>query len=114
MLKIYKIGLSMRKNVVLIMLFFGLVAATATVSASEPFGKLAPYWRTPMPYHLQNPRTIPPKTTPAPRTADESRAKLVGPYAYPYGYFGAQTRPYSYKSSGYYKDIPQTTYGWGY
>jgi hypothetical protein len=96
-------------------LLIGLILLISTsTAASEPFGKLAPYWRTPTPYYVENPKVIPPKTFAPPRTSQYGRTKTVGPHAYPYGYFGVQTRPYSYRSFGYYENSDQSTYGWGY
>lgn len=107
--------LIMRNHCLLLyLILFGLVAFTATVSAAEPFGRLAPYWRTPTPYYIGNPKLILPKTDAASRTAQHSRVQSTGPHAYPYGHFGAQTRKYAAKSLGYYENADQTAYGWGY
>jgi hypothetical protein len=97
----------------LVLLLFGLVASATPALAAEPFGRLAPYWRTPTPYYVGNPKVILPKSD-APRTAQHSRAQAAGPYAYPYGYFGARSRPYAAKSFGYYEAYSQTSYGFGY
>ena len=98
----------------LALLLFGLVAFATSAFADEPFGRLAPYWRTPAPYYVGNPKLILPKTDVPPRTAQHARLQSTGPHAYPYGYFGAQTRPYASKSFGYYEAYSQTSYGWGY
>jgi hypothetical protein len=92
----------------------GFVVFSSANFAAEPFGRLAPYWRTPMPYYVGNPRVILPKTDAAPRTAQQARVQSTGPHAYPYGYFGARTHPYFSKSLGYYETADQTTFGWGY
>jgi len=106
---------SMRNHGLLLALItVGVVAFAAMAFASEPFGRLAPYWRTPTPYYVGNPKVIPPKKEAPPRTAQYARTHSAYPHAYPYGYFGAQTRPYSAKSLGYYENADQTTYGWGY
>jgi hypothetical protein len=105
----------MRTHCILIaLILFGLVAFATTASADEPFGRLAPYWRTPAPYYVGNPKLILPKTDAVSRTAQHSHVQSTGPHAYPYGYFGAQTRKYAAKSLGYYENADQTTYGWGY
>ena len=105
----------MRTHVFLLVLFvFGSLAFASTASADEPFGRLAPYWRTPMPYYEGNPKAISPIVDAPPRTAAQSRAQSTGPHAYPYGYFGAHTRPYAAKSFGYYNGYVQKSYGWGY
>jgi hypothetical protein len=91
-----------------------LAAMASMASAEEPFGRLAPYWRTPTPYYVGNPKLIEPKRDVPPRTAQYARTHSAYPRAYPYGYFGAQTRPYSYRSTGYYDTADQTTHGWGY
>ncbi|MCC6124870.1 MAG: hypothetical protein IT426_07910 [Pirellulales bacterium] len=97
---------------VALILFVTAISSTAAL-AGEPFGRLAPYWRTPAPYYVGNPKLILPKTD-ALRTAQHSRAQSIGPYAYPYGNFGARTRPYAAKSFGYYEAYSQTSYGFGY
>ena len=96
------------------LILIGLVAFASTASAVEPFGRLAPYWRTPTPYYVGNPKLILPKTDAASRTAQFSRMQSTAPHAYPYGYFGAQTHKYAAKSLGYYENADQTTFGWGY
>jgi hypothetical protein len=107
--------LSMRTyHFLLPLVLFGFLAFASTASATEPFGRLAPYWRTPTPYYAQNPRLIQPKKDVPPQTVQKSRPQPTGPHAYPYGYFGAQTRPYAAKSFGYYEAFSQTSYGWGY
>jgi hypothetical protein len=98
----------------LIVAFVGLAFFVPAAVAEEPFGKLAPYWRTPTPYYVCNPKTIMPKRNVPPQTAQYARTHMTCPRAYPYGYFGAQPRPYSYKSTGYYDSADQTTFGRGY
>jgi hypothetical protein len=80
-----------------------LILGLSTFSAfAGPFSvqKLPPRVRLAdrtVPYYAGNPRSIPPK-----------------PAAYPYGYFGAQYRPYVDLHRGYYYNYFQRTYGFGY
>ena len=98
----------------LVLTLIGCVAFASAAAAGEPFGKLAPYWRTPTPYYVGNPRVIVPLAEAHPRTAQFARKQSIAPHAYPYGYFGARTLPYSYRSFGYYEGAVQTTYGRGF
>lgn len=108
-------GFSMRQYLLpLIIALIGFAFSASPISAEEPFGKLAPYWRTPTPYYICNPKTIVPKRNAPPPTAQFTRTRITCPRAYPYGYFGAETRPYYYKSTGYYDSADQTTFGRGY
>ncbi len=98
----------------LIIALAGFVLIASAAPAGEPFGKLAPYWRAPTPYYVGNPKTIAQKRDVPPQTLQWARTHTAYPRAYPYGYFGAQARPYRYASSGYYNAADQTTFGWGY
>jgi hypothetical protein len=97
-----------------VLILLGLVVSVTTAFAGEPFGRLSASLRTPTPYYVGNPKLIPPKKETPFRAARYSSEQSTGPHAYPYGYFGAQTRPYATKHSGYYNDFSQTSYGRGY
>jgi hypothetical protein len=101
------------RNLLFALTTFGLISFSSPVFAGEPYGRLAPYWRTPTPYYVGNPKVIEPRKAPS-RIAQNIRQPSPGPYAYPYGHFGAQMRPYAARSFGYYNDYYQTSYGFGY
>jgi hypothetical protein len=76
------------------------ITAVAAFSAPPWCQKLPPRVRLvdrTVPYYAGNPRPIPPR-----------------PVAYPYGYFGAQYRPYFDLHRGYYYTYHQWTYSTGY
>jgi hypothetical protein len=64
---------------------------------SSLFSRRVPLVERTIPYYAENPRKIP-----------------AAPQAYPYGYFGAQYRPYSVIHKGYYHDVFQWSYRTGY
>ncbi len=86
----------------------------ATGFAREPL-LVMPYWHTPAPYYTGNPRVIDPATvknpTPSPAKIPQKYAPPApSPKAYPYGFFGAQTRGFKMTKQGYYGEYDQTTY----
>jgi hypothetical protein len=101
------------KIILAVFVFSGIFTATNSF-ADQQYGRLSAYMRTPTPYYLGNPKLILPKTNISSRTARNATVQTSERRAYPYGYFGAQTRPYSTKSAGYYGDYTQTSYGRGY
>jgi hypothetical protein len=93
---------------------WGLAAFANADFGAEYRGLLSASLRTPTPYYVGNPRVILPKTdTPMQKNRYSSNQSL-GPRAYPYGYFGAQTRCYSASHTGCFNSYNQTTFGWGY
>jgi hypothetical protein len=101
------------KIVLAVFVFGGIFTATNSF-ADQQYGRLSAYMRTPTPYYMGNPKLILPKANISSRTARNATVQTSERRAYPYGYFGAQTRPYSTKSAGYYNDYTQTSYGRGY
>jgi hypothetical protein len=109
------IRLSTMRNygLLLALVLLGSAFWASSAAASEPWGRLAPYWRTPTPYYEHNPRVIQPNNKP-PRELSNPPKDANYRHAYPYGFFGAQIRSSVAKSSGYYENAPQTMIGRGY
>jgi hypothetical protein len=92
----------------------GAILSASNAQADPPFGRLAPYWRTPTPYFVGNPKVIQPEKHRVALSYVDPAMRKTEKHAYPYGFFGAQTRLYTAKSSGYYEAYNQRSYGWGY
>lgn len=106
-------------NVLLMITLFSLYIS-AGLSAAEQYGWVYGRYRGPVPYYIGNPKSIDiaqtaPVAVPARNVQSSqplpSEASL---HAYPYGYFGAQYRPYSVSFRNYYNDYSQTSYRRGY
>jgi hypothetical protein len=106
-------GSVMRSCLKIVLAVFVFAAISSVSFAEQQYGKLSAYMRTPVPYYVGNPKTYSPKAYSYTRTVGNAFTKSV-PRAYPYGYFGAQTRPYSTQSAGYYNDYTQSSSGRGY
>jgi hypothetical protein len=107
-------------------LFIGIFAISllalpqiSEIQAGDMYGWVGRRYYGPKPYYMGNPRIIDPnpvtgglqtgtKRAPSQTAVDDSRK------AYPYGYFGAQYRPYSVSSKNFYNDYSQWSYCRGY
>jgi hypothetical protein len=96
------------------LLLIALSAFATTDFAGEPFARLSAFMRTPAPYYVGNPMVILPTTNSPTQTHHFSSNQSPGPRAYPYGYFGAQTRTYYASHTACFNKYSQTTFGWGY
>jgi hypothetical protein len=106
-------------NVLLMIALFSLFAS-ASVSAADQYGWVNGRYRGPVPYYIGNPKNIPIDQK-APVAVAAQANVPVAPmprdgslHAYPYGYFGTQSRSYSFSFRNYYNDYLQTSYGRGY
>jgi hypothetical protein len=84
---------------------FLLVVAICVTATS---GFAAPFWNCTLP------RRVPLADRTVPYYAENPRQIARAPQAYPYGYFGAQYRPYSIIHQGYYHEFFLWSYRTGY
>jgi hypothetical protein len=91
---------------VLVCLFSILQPASA--QAGELYGWVGRRYYGPTPFYVGNPRGIEPGKA-FPTLHNDSN-----PHAYPYGYFGAQYRPYTVTQRNYYHDYDQWSFRRGY
>jgi hypothetical protein len=95
----------------LLAVFFLLsLSPRASVSASEPFGLFRGRVLPAESYYANNPRVIPPVSA----LPKASSGKEPNVQAYPYGYFGAQSRPYVISHRGSHNDFTQSSFRRGY
>ncbi|MGD0517009.1 MAG: hypothetical protein ABSA26_05680 [Thermoguttaceae bacterium] len=101
------------------MAFFAL-SASACLSGAELYGWIHGCYHGPAPYYIVNPKNMDIAQT-APHYAAERAIQSypaqqgeAGLHAYPYGYFGAQSRPYSVSHVNYYHDFSQWSFRRGY
>jgi len=90
------------------------------LSAAEQYGLIHGCYHGPVPYYIGNPKSIDIAQTGSavfPERKIQSYPSLqeeASPHAYPYGYFGAQYRPYSVSHRNYYNDFSQWSFRRGY
>jgi hypothetical protein len=95
------------------------LSAAGELFAAEYYGWIRHDYYGPAPYYLCNPKEVASKET-GPNTrggavwVNQSLTNGACPSAYPYGYFGAQTRPYSVSHKNYYNDFIQWSFRRGY
>jgi hypothetical protein len=94
--------------------------ASGRLLGAELYGWVSGRYHGPVPYYICNPKAVE-ISQPGPGAiaagAVISNPSLSGgacPSAYPYGYFGAQTRPYSVTHTNYYHDFSQWSFRRGY
>jgi hypothetical protein len=86
---------------------------------AQYYGWIRHEYYGPVPYYICNPKEVENNET-GPNTrggAVWSNRSLSGgacPSAYPYGYFGTQSRPYSVSHQNYYNDFIQWSFRRGY
>jgi hypothetical protein len=93
---------------------------SAGLWGAELYGWVHGHYYGPVPYYICNPKVVE-IARPGPGAvaagAVISNPSLSGeayPSAYPYGYFGAQYRPYSVTHQNYYNDFSQWSFRRGY
>ncbi len=105
--------------IVLLMIVLFSLSSAAGLRADEQYGWVRGHYHGPEPYYLGNPKRIEPaQTTPA-VFSENTISSCPQPsnavkHAYPYGYFGAQYRPYTAWHRNYYNDYIQWTFSRGY
>jgi hypothetical protein len=102
---------------VLVMISAFLLSASAGLSAAEQYGWVYGRYRGPVPYYVGNPKSV--DIVPAAVSANTNQSHPMPPGganvpAYPYGYFGAQYRPYTVSNRNYYNDFSQLSFRRGY
>jgi hypothetical protein len=103
-------------NVLFAITLFSLIQP-AGLSGAELYGWIHGCYHGPAPYYIGNPKNIDIAQTVPGVGAIESYPALQGEaslHAYPYGYFGAQSRPYSVSHRNYYNDFSQWSFRRGY
>jgi hypothetical protein len=111
-----------RQAILLVLLTIALFSLSlpSGLQAAEQYGWGHGHYRGPIPYYIGNPKTInPDKVTPplyrsGVASSSPSTQREASPRAYPYGYFGAQYRPYVVTGSNYYNDFSQLSLRRGY
>jgi hypothetical protein len=97
-----------------------LLSISASLSAAEQYGWVYGRYRGPVPYYIGNPKSVEiAQTAPAAVSASTIQSHSLPPGeaglpAYPYGYFGAQYRPYTVSHTNYYHDFSQLSFRRGY
>ena len=108
-----------RRLFALIAIVLFSLSATGGVFGAELYGWIGRQYYGPKPYYVCNPKMVANDES-GPNTAGGAvyfNPSLTGgacPSAYPYGYFGTQTRPYSVSSRNYYNDFIQWSFRRGY
>jgi hypothetical protein len=109
-----------RKLTVLFATALFLLMQSAWVSGAELYGWIHGHYYGPAPYYLGHPKNVDVAQT-APVNGAERAVQncpamqgQAGPAAYPYGYFGAQSRPYSTSHVNFYHDFSQWSFRRGY
>jgi hypothetical protein len=90
---------------------------SAEVFGAELYGWIHGCYHGPAPYYIGNPKNMDiARTVPGAGAIQSYPAQQgeTGLHAYPYGYFGAQTRPYSVSHRNYYNDFSQWSFRRGY
>jgi hypothetical protein len=91
---------------------------SAGLWAGDQYGWIGRRYYGPVPYYVGNPKLIEPSPSAAGTISMRScppQQSIAGPRAYPYGYFGAQYRPYTNsRRYNYYQDYSQWSFSRGY
>ena len=96
------------------------LSASADILGAELYGWIHGQYYGPVPYYICNPKVVavgqpgPGAIAGAAVISNPSLSGGACPSAYPYGYFGAQTRPYSVSFRNYYNDFTQWSFRRGY
>jgi len=96
------------------------LSRSASLSAGEQYGWVKGRYHGPVPYYVGNPKRIEPSQSARAAFAGSTISSSplqqgdASPRAYPYGYFGAQYRPYSTWHRNYYNDYIQWSFSRGY
>lgn len=100
-------------------IIFALFPATG-LKAEQWYGWIHGGYYGPVPYYICNPKSIDPDQAASAAypsggiVSPGSSQSEPCPRAYPYGYFGAQYRPYTVWHRNYYNDFTQWSYRRGY
>jgi hypothetical protein len=108
----------------ILFVLFAIVLFSLSPSAylwgADLYGWIGKQYHGPVPYYICNPKVVA-IAQPGPGAvaggAVISNPSLSGgacPSAYPYGYFGTQSRPYSVTHQNYYNDYSQWSFRRGY
>lgn len=96
------------------------LCSSADLWGAELYGWVYGRYHGPVPYYMGNPQVIEIAQS-GPGAVAAGTAKSYPPVqgeaypgAYPYGYFGAQSRPYSVTHRNYYNDFSQWSFRRGY
>jgi hypothetical protein len=100
-----------RRCILLVLVTIAMVwiSGSGNLHAEELYGWVHKTYHGPIPYYVGNPKNIDPYPYAYPPPQG-----IAGPRAYPYGYFGTQSRPYSVMSENYYSDFSQWSFRRGY
>jgi hypothetical protein len=79
------------------------------LQAGDQYGWVHGHFRGPVPYYVGNPKPVDPH-----QKTSAALPVEASPRAYPYGYFGAQYRPYTVSHQNYYNDFSQWSFRRGY
>jgi hypothetical protein len=107
-----------RVSIVLLAFILFTLSQSTWLNAVEQYGWINGRYYGPTPYYIGNPKIIDvPPSQPITITGRRKQATTqIEPnhQAYPYGYFGTQSRAHSVFSSNYYNDFNQWSYRRGY
>jgi hypothetical protein len=101
-------------------IFLFSLSASAGLRGAEQYGWIGKHYYGPVPYYICNPKVVENNETgPVGGGAravffNSSLSGGACPSAYPYGYFGTQSRPYSVTHQNYYSDFSQWSFRRGY
>jgi hypothetical protein len=98
-----------RISIALFAIFFFSLVHGSTLKSADLYGWVQGRYRGPVPYYMGNPKRIE-----SAQSAPIVHPPEPSPRAYPYGYFGAQYRPYGVSSTNYYNDYNQWSFRRGY